>query len=311
MCSFRKLVSALGLVVLASASPQSHAETNRSATKRCALCLYGPDNMVFDEHGDVYLVDTDHESRSRILKLSTNGTKLADWRVFAEVPKARNGPEGIALDRDGDVLVTDAGAHEVLKLSPAGRLLLTIRSASGTFKDLGHVAVLPNAIICVSESDSNAIQVFSPEGGRVALWSRNGVGGSDGWKNPESIASLGDGSLVVEDWGNHRVDIVLPGGKVVRSFGRFGKGPGEFTNSAGIAVDKHQNIYVADYSLRRIQEFDRDGKLIRVVQNTSGHTIFRWRPGGVAVGSDGTLYSPDGLSVVKYSARGRVLQRWY
>lgn len=222
MCAFRKLVPTVALVVLAGASLRSFSETRQLSPGSCSLCLYGPDNMVFDDRGDAYLVDTDHEARSRILKLSTDGKKLADWRVFANVPGRRNGPEGIALDRDGDVFVTDAGARQVLKLSPAGRLLLRIGSKPGTFHDLGHVAVLPSGRICVSESDSNAIQVFSPDGARVARWTRNRRGGPGGWKKPESIASLGDGSLVVEDWGNHRIDIVLPGGKVVRSFGWFG-----------------------------------------------------------------------------------------
>jgi DNA-binding beta-propeller fold protein YncE len=308
--SFRKLVCVVYSVVVAVASLQSHSAIGQSRAGHCALCLYGPDNMVFDGRSEVYLVDTDHKSNSRILKLSTNGRKLADWRVFADVPRRRNGPEGIALDRDGEVFVTDAGARQILKLSPAGGLLLRIGSEPGTFKDLGHIAVLPNGRVCVSESDSSAIQVFDPRGVRVARWTRNGGGDPNGWKSPESIASLGDGSLVVEDWGNHRIDIVLPGGKVLRSFGRFGNGPGEIMNSAGIAVDKHQNIYVADYYLRRIQEFGRVGKLIRVIENSRGQTIFNARPGGVAVDPDGNLYSPDGLSVVKYSPEGRLLQRW-
>jgi DNA-binding beta-propeller fold protein YncE len=308
MRSFTKLVATVILTLLAFVSPRSYAGT-RPSSSACVLCLYGPDNMVFDQDGDVYLVDTDHHSRSRVLKLSRDGKELADWRVFAYVPRRRNGPEGIAMGRDGDIFVTDAGAHVVLKLSPQGNVLLRIGSGTGTFKELGHVAVLPNGRICVSESDSNAIQVFSPRGSLVERWKRNGGVGGD-WKHPESIASLGDGSLVVEDWGNHRIDIVSPGGKVVVSFGRFGKGPGELMNSAGIAVDTHQNIYVADYYLKRIQGFDRTGKLVRVLENSSGHTLFNLRPGGVAVDRDGNLYSPDGLSVVKYSPDGRVLQRW-
>lgn len=309
MRSFRRLASAVGLVVLASASLECVTAAGH-ANVHCVLCLYGPDNMVFDEQGEIYLVDTDHESNSRVLKIARNGKKVADWRVFAHVPEARNGPEGIALDRDGNIFVTDAGAHEVLKLSPWGKVIRRIGSTPGTFGDLGHVAVLPNGYICVSESTSSAIQVLSPDGTRLARWTRHGGSGPDGWKYPESIASLGDGSLVVEDWGHHRIDVVSPGGKVIHSFGKIGRGPGEFMNSAGIAVDRYENIYVADYYLRRIQEFDRTGKLLRVIENSSRQTIFKRRPGGVAVDAHGNLYSPDGLSVVKYSPDGRVLQRW-
>lgn len=309
MHSFLKAGSVVSLLALASFYMPPCSWSGQPSPASCDLCLYGPDNIVFGKHGEVYLVDTDHASKSRLLELSAEGKKLSDWRIFAVAPHSRSGPEGIALDQDGDILVTDAGTEQILRLSPGGRLLLRIGLEPGTFKDLGHVAVLPDGLICVSEGDSNAIQVFSPRGRRVARWIRNG-GGQDGWNRPESIASLGDGTLVVEDWANHRVDIVSPGGKVVHSFGGFGKGPGKFVNTAGIAVDRNHNIYVADYYLRRVQEFDRTGKLLRLVQNSAGETIFNHRPGGIAVDSPGNLYSPDGLSVVKYSPAGKVLHRW-
>jgi hypothetical protein len=104
----------LVLAAFASAPAPSYSADPQARPVTCSLCLYGPDNMVFEGRGRIYLVDTDHESRSRILELSADGKKLADWRVFTDAPHSRNGPEGIALDRTGDVLVTDAGAQRFI-----------------------------------------------------------------------------------------------------------------------------------------------------------------------------------------------------
>jgi len=92
------------------------APTTQAAS--CNLCLYGPDNMAFDGGGNLYLVDTDHKTRSRILKLSPQGRRLAEWHVFGVEAGRDNGPDGIALDRAGNVFVVDRGSDRILKLSP-------------------------------------------------------------------------------------------------------------------------------------------------------------------------------------------------
>jgi hypothetical protein len=57
----------------------------------CSLCLYGPDNMAVDREGNVYIADTDHRDRSRVLKLSKSGAKLAEWSGFRNVPGGGGG----------------------------------------------------------------------------------------------------------------------------------------------------------------------------------------------------------------------------
>jgi DNA-binding beta-propeller fold protein YncE len=45
----------------------------------------------------------------------------------------------------------------------------------------------------------------------------------------------------------------------VKSWGKHGKGPGEFNLVHTIAADAQGNIYVGDRTNRRIQVFDGDG----------------------------------------------------
>jgi sugar lactone lactonase YvrE len=50
-------------------------------------------------------------------------------------------------------------------------------------------------------------------------------------------------------------------GQVVGSFGRVGRGPGEFENLHNIAIDKDGNIYTAEVQGQRVQRFLYKGGL--------------------------------------------------
>ena len=54
-------------------------------------------------------------------------------------------------------------------------------------------------------------------------------------------------------------------GKWLKSFGESGDGPGQFNTPHSIAADAQGNIYVADRGNGRIQVFDGDGKLLRMI----------------------------------------------
>ena len=46
------------------------------------------------------------------------------------------------------------------------------------------------------------------------------------------------------------------------SFGQSGSGDGQFNRPAGLAVDQHGDIYVADRGNNRVQLFDRSGRYV-------------------------------------------------
>jgi sugar lactone lactonase YvrE len=294
------------------ARPNQQAQSDHNSS--CELCFYRPDNMVFDAEGNAYITDSDHESRSRVLKVSPDGKKIAEWRVFKKVPGMRNGPEGIAIDHDGNILVTDGGPSRVLKVSPAGKVLGQIGD-SRMFSDLGHIAVGSSGNIYVSEAGPNTIQEFSPQGKRIAIWKSAKGSGPQQWNGPETIAGRTDGTLIVEDTSNRRIDVLSPSGHILFSF--VGANLEE-----GINVDHAGNIYAADWKPRRIQKFDASGNLLAIFKNNdSGVPLFTAipqkdfsngypGPAGVTVDEHGNMYTVDGLTIVKLSLDGHLLARW-
>lgn len=310
---YRLAIPLIGVIACITMTPSCLAGETPArpdpANPSCRLCLYQPDNMAFDAQGDIYLVDTDHKHRSRILKLSPAGRELGDWRVFTDGPGTDNGPNGIGIDEEGNVYAPDGGAKRVLKLSPAGKVIRVFGPMTGSFKYV-HVAVNARGDVYVVEPEQNAIEKFSPEGMLLARWHRERGPGVDQWHEPQTISVGKDNTLVILDWGNDRVEVLSETGETRLIFRAAGAPNEGLISSSGACTDDRGDIYVADYQRSRVKEFDPKGHLLKTIGNDGEHKIFEHAPFSMACGRDGNLYSADGLSVVKYSKDGVVLARW-
>jgi DNA-binding beta-propeller fold protein YncE len=157
-------------------------------------------------------------------------------------------PHGIHVDRDGDVWVTDArasagGGNAVVKFSPDGKVLMTIRDAV----DPTDVVTDPsNGDVYVAESHTDVtdpsligrISVFD-KGGR--LLRRIGKAGTapGEFRTPHAIEFDSRGRLVVADRHNHRIQILTKDGRFVREYDDFGR-------TSGLAIDRSDVIYTTD-----------------------------------------------------------------
>lgn len=304
-------LGALACLTMARQSPAG--ETSDPSDQRpghsCRLCLYQPDNMAFDAQGNVYLVDTDHKHRSRILKLSPTGKELADWRVFTDGPGSDNGPNGIAIDKEGNIYAPDGAAQRVLKLSPAGKVIQMFGPMKGSFKYI-HLAVDDGGDVYVVEPEQDAIEKFSSNGTLLARWHRQRGSGVDQWHEPQTISVGKDGNLILLDWGNDRIEVLSPSGETRLTFRAAGAPDEGLVSSSGACTDRDGDIYVADYQRNRVKEYHSNGYLLKTIGNDGKRKIFAHAPFSIACGRDGNLYSADGLTVVKYSKDGVVLARW-
>ena len=85
----------------------------------------------------------------------------------------------------------------------------------------------------------------------------------DGLKLPNRVAINQKCEVVViEQWGQ-RVTAISPSGENRRSFGTNGSGQGQFDWPQGVAVDREDNIFVADTFNDRIQKFTAQGVFIK------------------------------------------------
>ncbi|MEO5951174.1 MAG: flippase activity-associated protein Agl23, partial [Chloroflexia bacterium] len=131
---------------------------------------------------------------------------------------------------------------------------------------------------------------------------------------PRGIATGPDGSFVVVDTNNNRLEKFDAQGKFMTLIGSGkGEGDGQFkplsdtasgTGAGGVAIDKDGNIYVADTWNHRVQKFDKNGGFVaqwggfvnlgdQAGQDDPDKNTKFYGPRGIAVGPDNNVYVSD------------------
>ncbi|HWF01909.1 MAG TPA: peptidyl-alpha-hydroxyglycine alpha-amidating lyase family protein [Caulobacteraceae bacterium] len=145
----------------------------------------------------------------------------------------------VRLDSQGDIWAADKGSDMVIEFTPQGRVKMVVgRKPEASDEDarpLGHpVPPLPPV-------KGMFRQVTD------MTWDSHGN------------TYISDGYI------NSRVVKLAPDGRWLTSWGSYGTAPGQFDTLHSIAADAQDRIYVADRGNRRIQVFDTEGKLLRII----------------------------------------------
>jgi len=112
----------------------------------------------------------------------------------------------------------------------------------------------------VGESEHHGITVTAPDG-RVSDWGE--WGGNPGqFRYPSALAIDADGTILVAEIGNGRVQRLAPDGRPLAMWGRSGTGPGDLLGPQTLTIDRDGNVYVGDGKSERIQKFASDGTFI-------------------------------------------------
>ena len=249
-----------------------------------------------------------------ILKYDATGKLLASWGA-----KMFIFPHGAAVDRDGNLWVTDARGenpstslgtggvgHQVIKFSPDGKVLMTLgqKGVSGSTPDLfdqpTDVAVAPNGDIFVTDSHrngkNNRVVKFTSAGQYVKEWGKKGSGRGE-LSEPHTIAIDSRGRLFVGDRENNRIQIFDQDGTYLDEWRQFGR-------PSGIFITKDDTIYVADsesgpdtgaHELPGIKKgirigSARDGTVIAFIEDSESTTPDHSGAEGVGVDAQGNVY---------------------
>jgi len=165
-------------------------------------------------------------------------------------------PDALAIGPDGNLYVTDL-SQRVTVISPAGKVL----------RRWGKPGSGPGEFKFISDSSNDPTDIH----GKIAI-------------GP-------DGTVIVSDSGNARVQEFTPQGRFVRQFGSFGTRKGRFLFPGDVAVDSAGNIYVADDQAGMLTRFSPLGKVA-------------WTIGGIAA-SDPDLSGH--FHFTRFDAHGRLV----
>jgi len=170
-----------------------------------------------------------------------------------------NFPHGLFVDKDGNVWITDGRedrnkktGHTVMKLSPDGKVLMTLGTPGQAGNDATHfnapsdVVVAPNGDIFVAdghgEGTNERIMKFDKTGKFIKAWGKKGQGPGD-FDCPHTLAFDSRGRLYVGDRQNNRIQIFSQDGAFIAEWKQFGR-------PSGIFIDGNDVMYVADSESR-------------------------------------------------------------
>ena len=174
-------------------------------------------------------------------------------------------PCGVAINRRGEVVITELGRHCVSVFSPNGEKLQsfgTYGSGQGEFGGPRGVAVDANGGTLVVDSWNHRIQKFTEEGLFLKVVGTEGSGALQ-FSHPSGIAvNPNNGLIYVADKENHSVQILNSDLTFFSTFGEFGYYRGQFREPWGVACDSTGKVYVADSRNHRIQVFTAEGKVL-------------------------------------------------
>lgn len=220
-------------------------------------------------------------------------------------------PLGVAVDADGNLLVTDVDNNSLRKITPAGDVTTL---ATGLARPFG-VTVSQGRIFVTSENGNKVLEVHPVTGVATEFMLDTPL------DRPRGLVADEAGNLYVSEYGQ-RIRKISPLGAVttLAGSGMIGTDDGQgtaasFYNPAYLAIDAAGNVYVADQNGPTIRKITPTGDVTTLAGSGAMGTIdgpgatatFR-EPVGMAMGSDGMVYMSDhsGQMIRRIAADGTV-----
>jgi hypothetical protein len=112
---------------------------------------------------------------------------------------------------------------------------------------------------------------------------------------PNDVITSPDGRFIFVSEGHANAEVdgagvqVRQQGKLVKTWGKLGTGPGEFDQPHALAFDSKGRLFIGDRNNNRVQVFDQEGNFISEHRQWS-------RPSGIFIDKNDVLYSADSES---------------
>jgi hypothetical protein len=171
----------------------------------------------------------------------------------------------LAVDRDGRVHVAQRGTDRPIVVFERDGLYAGAWGA-GAIAEPHYITSMPDGGFLVADRDAHQVLRFDSGKRLVQTLGQRHFPSLDAPFNHPTAAAPGPGGeiFVADGYGNARVHRFAGDGTLLKSWGRRGRGVGEFSTSHAVAVDRRGRVLVADRENDRVQVFDADGEALAV-----------------------------------------------
>lgn len=269
--------------------------------------VISPRGIAVSNDGVVYVVNYDGQKGVHVYYPNGSTKTIIDAasRIERSTPPSKCWyPHGVAVDRQGNVFLSDTGSHRVLKFNADGILLATAGTADQPGSDNKHfnkprgLVYSKNDQVFVCDTMNHRIQVFDSNLKFVYTFGKEGNGPLEFYQ-PFDIDFDVTGKIYVVDGGNHCIKIFSPDFKLFGQIGGKSQNRVEdFRSPMAICIDIHNNIFVADHDKHCVLVFDSRGQFMLHFGSYGDKEGSFNHPIGLATDQCGQLYVSD-----KYNQR--------
>jgi streptogramin lyase len=265
--------------------------------------------LAVDGSGDVWVSDTEN---SRLEEFNSKGEFVRTAGSYGEGADQFFSTYGLTIDSKGDLWATDTGNERVEEFNSEGVFLKmfgwgvangeakleTCTSScraglqgpgNGEFYFPEGIAVDSKGDVFVADRGNHRVQEFSSE----LAWVRN-ISQAEEHEGPFYLTLDPNGNLWVTYSFDNKIGEFNNEGKLIRTWGTAGSGPGELSDPYGVGVGPEGDVWVAEYGNNRVQVFTPTGEyLYGFGSHGNGGGQFNDAPHGIAFSGTSTIYVLD------------------
>ena len=186
-----------------------------------------------------------------------NWWKLPEGWSFGWIP-------AVACDSEDRVFVYSRSEHPLVIFDRDGNFVE--EWGKNVLTDAHGIYIDAEDNVYCTEREAHCVHKFNAAGELVMTIGTPGIPSSvdgDPFNLPTDLAIDSRGDLFITDgYGNARVHKYSPDGQLIKSWGEWGTGPGQFELSHCVRIDRFDRVWVCDRTNDRIQIFDTDGNFI-------------------------------------------------